>query len=262
MRLPFTLRRPRFRRPAESDMTLIGHLTELRTRLIRSVLAIVIGASVVYAFNGRIFGVLQRPYCELLANQGRNCIFLIQKPLENFSVTLSVAGYGGMILATPVILYQLARFVLPGLYPQEKRMLMPFITASVVLLLMGVAFGYFLMPKTLAVLNSFGPSTFQPTFSPQEYFSFLIKMLLAFGLAAETPLVLIFLQLIGVLKPDTLKGNRRIAAVVVVFLAAIITPTGDPFTLLVVAIPMYFFYEISIIIGGRLVRNRHVAHDS
>jgi sec-independent protein translocase protein TatC len=243
-------------------MTLVGHLSELRTRLIRSVLAIVFGAVLVYLVNDQIYRILESPYCDLLASKGRDCQFLIQNPLEPFSVTLSLAGYGGLILAMPVILYQLARFVLPGLYPQEKRMLVPFVSASVILLLAGMLGGYLLLPKTLAVLASFGPDTFTPLFSPQEYFSFFIKMLLAFGLAAETPLVLIFLQLIGVLKTDTLKHNRRIAIVIVVFLAAIITPTGDPFTLLVVAIPMYIFYEISIIIGGRLVRGRHLAHDS
>ncbi|MDH4076727.1 MAG: twin-arginine translocase subunit TatC [Acidimicrobiia bacterium] len=240
-------------------MTLVGHLSELRTRLIRAVLAIVLGSLLVYVLNNRIIHVLQAPYCDLLESKGRtDCEFLIRKPLENFSVVLSISGYGGLILAMPVVLYQLARFVLPGLYPQEKRMLIPFVSASFLLLMGGIAGGYFLMPKTLSVLASFGPDSFVPLFEPGEYFSFFIKMLLAFGLAAETPLVLVFLQLIGVLKPQTLRSNRRIAAVVVVFLAAVITPTGDPFTLLVVAIPMYFFYEISIVIGWRLVKGRHV----
>lgn len=256
MKLP--LRRNRSKAAVGSEMTLVGHLSELRTRLIRSVLAIVLGGVIVYLFNEQIFRFMQEPYCDLLASRGRACEFRIDNPLESFSVVLSVTGYGGLILALPVVLYQLARFVLPGLYPQEKRMLVPFVVASVVLLLAGVTGGYFLMPKTLTVLASFGPESFVPFFSPSAYYSFLIKMLLAFGLAAETPLVLVFLQLIGVLKPQTLRSNRRIAAVVVVFLAAIITPTGDPFTLLVVAIPMYIFYEISILIGWRLVKGRHV----
>lgn len=257
MKLP--LRRGRSKEAVGSEMSLVGHLAELRTRLIRAVLAIVIGAIVVYLLNERIIHVLQAPYCDLLESDGRtDCVFQIRRPLDSFSVVLSISGYGGLMLAMPVVLYQLARFVLPGLYPQEKRMLIPFVTASFLLLMGGITGGYFLMPKTLSVLASFGPDSFTPLFEPGEYFSFFIKMLLAFGLAAETPLVLVFLQLIGILKPQTLRSNRRIAAVVVVFLAAIITPTGDPFTLLVVAVPMYIFYEISILIGWRLVKGRHV----
>lgn len=253
------LRRNRSKAAVGSEMTLVGHLSELRSRLIRAVLAIVVGSVLVWIFNKRIINVLEAPYCDLLESKGRtDCEFLIRRPLENFSVVLSISGYGGLILAMPVVLYQLARFVLPGLYPQEKRMLIPFVAASFMLLLAGITGGYFLMPKTLSVLASFGPDSFVPLFEPGEYFSFFIKMLLAFGLAAETPLVLVFLQLIGVVKPQTLRSNRRIAAVVVIFMAAVITPTGDPFTLLVVAIPMYVFFEISILIGGRLVKGRHV----
>jgi sec-independent protein translocase protein TatC len=162
-------------------------------------------------------------------------------------------------VATPVILYQFARFVLPGLYPQERKVLLPFVAASVVLLMLGMGAGYFLMPKSLEVLSSFGPSSFTELFSPAEYMSFFIKMLLAFGLAAEFPLILIFLQLTGILTSEMLRKNRRVAFVIVVIIAAIITPTGDPFTLFVVALPMYLFYEISIIVGKRMGRRRQAA---
>jgi sec-independent protein translocase protein TatC len=261
VRMPFRLGRSRSRLDA-ADMTLVGHLSELRTRLIRSVLAVVIGAAIVYIFNERIFDFLQAPYCDLKEAKGQECQFLIRSPMERFQVVLSMSGYGGMILALPVVLYQLAKFVLPGLYPQERKLLTPFVAASVVLLLLGITSGYLLMPKTLSVLGSFGPESFTELFSPKEYISFFVKMLLAFGLAAELPLVLVFLQLIGIVKPSTLKKNRRIAGVVVVFLAAIITPTGDPFTLLVLAIPMYLFYEIAIIVGSRLTKGRQPALDS
>jgi sec-independent protein translocase protein TatC len=259
MRLRLPLARGRRAAPAESDMTLVGHLSELRTRLIRSVAAIVIGAIVVYIFKNQIFNVLEEPYCGPKEAAGEECEFLIRSPLESFNVMLAISGYGGLILSLPVIMYQLAKFVLPGLYPQEKRMLVPFVAASVFLLALGIGAGYLLMPKTLAVLDSFGPETFVEQFSPKEYVSFFVKMLLAFGLAAELPLVLIFLQIIGVLRPDTLKRNRRIAGVVVIILAAVITPTGDPFTLLVLAVPMYLFYEISILVGGRLLKGRQPA---
>lgn len=243
----------------DGDMTLVGHLSELRTRLIRSVLAIVVGALIVYIFFKPIFGFLRRPYCDLKESQGEACEFLTTTPLENFSVVLSLSGYGGLILALPVILYQLGKFVLPGLYPQERKVLLPFFAVSVILLSLGMLGGYLLMPKTLDVLTGFGDETFTELFSPRAYTSFFVKMLLAFGIAAELPLVLVFLQLVGVVTTETLRKNRRIAIVAVAILSAIVTPTGDPFTLAVLAIPMYLFYEMSLIIGGRMTKRRQLS---
>jgi sec-independent protein translocase protein TatC len=233
-------------------MTLIGHLTELRTRLIRAVLAVTVAAIVVYAFFDPIFDLLQEPYCEFQETESRTCELLVLAPLDSFNVRLTLAGYGGLILATPVVLYQLGRFVLPGLYPHEKKALIPFIAISVVLLAGGMVVAYLLMPRALSVLEGFGSDTFVSFFSPNEYLGFFVKMLFAFGIAAELPLVLVFLQKIGLVKPETLARNRRIAVVAVVVLGAVITPTGDPFTLAVITVPMYIFYEIAILVGKRM----------
>ena len=244
------------------DMSLVGHLNELRVRLIRSVLAIVLGAVIVFVFFDQIFSFLERPYCELQESQGRECTFLLTGPLEGFSVVLSISGYGGLILAMPFVLYQLAKFVLPGLYPDEKKILLPFVICSMILFAIGIGGGYLLMPKSLEVLGSFGTESFTELFAPLEYVSFFVKMLLAFGIAAELPLVLIFLQLVGAVPTAVLRRNRRIAIVGVVVLAAVVTPTGDPFTLLVLAAPMYLSYEISLLIGGRMTRRRRALLDS
>ena len=236
-------------------MTLVGHLTELRKRLIRCSLAVFIGALIVYIFRDRVYTFLEEPYCSFQIDAERECEFLITKPLEAFSVMLTMSGYGGLLLATPVILYQMGRFILPGLYPNEKKALLPFIGVSVILLFMGMAVAYLLMPKALEVLVGFGVDSFTPLFSPLEYLGFFMKMLFAFGIASELPLVLIFLQKIGVVKTETLAKNRRIAVVAVVILGAVITPTGDPFMLLVISVPMYLFYEISIIVGRRIKKD-------
>lgn len=253
MRLPL---RGRGARPAPNpsgEMTLVGHLTELRARIIRSVVAVVVAAIVVYAFFGPIFRALEAPYCEFQVDRTeQNCEFLVTAPLESFNVRLTLAGYGGLVLALPVVLYQLGRFVLPGLYPNERKALVPFVILSIAMLVAGMLVAYLLLPRALAVLQDFGSDTFVPRYKPSEYLGFFVKMLLAFGIAAEFPLVLIFLQKVGVVKPQTLAGNRRIAVVVVVVVGAIITPTGDPFTLAVVSVPMYVFYEIAILIGRRL----------
>ncbi len=238
------------------EMSLLGHLTELRKRLLRSVIAVVLAASVVWIFRRAIFGWLEKPYCDFQARQGEECEFLIRGPLEEFSVMLSLAGYGGLVLAMPVILYQLGRFVLPGLYPHEKKALLPFVAVSVVLLFAGMGAAYFMMPQTLDVLLGLGVGSFRALFSPREYVGFFVKMLFAFGIAAELPLILVFLQKVGVVKTEMLRNNRRIALVAVAILGAIITPTGDPFTLAIVTAPMYLFYEISMVIGARMQPSR------
>lgn len=235
----------------DGQMALVDHLTELRSRLIKCVAAIIVGAIVIYIINKPLFEFLSGPYCDIRPED--DCAFLVTNPLGAFNTVLTLSGYGGLILAVPVIFYQLARFVMPGLYPKEKKLLIPFVLVSIVLLLAGIALGFLFLPRALDVLTSFGPEgLFDSQFTPNEYLSFLIKMLLAFGLAFEFPLVLIFLQLIGILNTATLKKNRRIAIVSVVVLAAFITPTGDPFTLMVLAVPMYLFYEVAIFIGGRM----------
>lgn len=251
MRLPF--RRSKRPETPAGEMTLLGHLVELRTRLIRSAIAVFIGAMVVWGFRKRILEFLEAPYCDFQFNNGaEECLFIQTAPLEGFSVALTLAGYGGLILALPVILYQMGRFVLPGLYPHEKRALIPMFVASIVLLAGGMTLAYLLLPRALEVLQDFGSDSFAAFFKPSEYLGFFVKMLFAFGVAAEFPLVLIFLQRIGVVSPDTLAKNRRFAAVGVVILGALITPTGDPFTLVVLSVPMYLFYEIAILIGKRM----------
>jgi len=237
------------------DMTLLGHLVELRTRLIRSAIAVFVGAMVVWGFRKRILNFLEAPYCEFQLNNGQErCELLQTAPLEGFSVALTLAGYGGLLLALPVVLYQMGRFVLPGLYPHEKRALIPMFVASIVLLAGGMTLAYLLLPRALEVLQDFGSDSFVALFRPSEYLGFFVKMLFAFGVAAEFPLVLIFLQRIGVLSPETLANNRRIAAVGVIILGAVITPTGDPLTLVVLSVPMYLFYEVAILFGKRMRR--------
>jgi len=239
----------------EPDLTIVGHLSELRSRLIKAILAVAIGAIVVFFFTGPIFDFLSEPYCDIRPTD--KCVFLATGPLDQFSVQLSLAGYGGVILALPVVLYQIGRFVLPGLYPHEKKIMIPFFVISVVLLALGMTVAYLFLPRALEVLGEFaGGDRFESFFNANEYLGFFTKMLLAFGLAFELPLILVFLQLVGVVQTQTLRQNRRIAVVVVVILGAIITPTGDPFTLLVLSAPMYIFYEISMIVGGRMTKNR------
>lgn len=253
--MKFRLGRKEAEEEPKQDLSIVGHLAELRSRLIKSVIALIVGAILVFSFTDPIFNFLSEPYCDI--RPAGDCKFIATGPLDQFSVQITLAGYGGLILALPVIMYQIGRFVLPGLYPSEKKMMIPFFIISIVLLFVGMTVAYLFLPRALEVLGDFaGGERFESFFSGPEYLGFFTKMLLAFGLAFELPLVLVFLQQVGVVQTQTLRKNRRIAVVVVVILGAIITPTGDPFTLLVLSAPMYIFYEISMIIGGRMTKNR------
>lgn len=242
----------------DGRMTLVEHLTELRSRLIRCIIAVVIGAVICWIFYPQIFQALIDPYCDSLTDEtrtatgallGNDCRLLQTDPLEGFSIRLMIAGYGGVALAVPVILYQLWRFVAPGLYKHERRYALPFVLVGAALFLLGGALAYWSVPRALEFLNAIGGEDLIQVFSPKPYLSFITKMIIAFGIGFEFPIVLCFLQMVGVVDYSTLARTRRYAIVGIVALVAVITPSGDPFTLMVLSVPMYLFYEFSILYG-------------
>lgn len=242
--------------PAHGEMTLVEHLTELRVRIIKSVVAIVLGAIICLIFNQQIIDALIEPYCAALPNLNNEdavseaeCRLYQRDPTEGFSLLFSIATYGGIALAIPVILWQVWKFVVPGLYPHERRYAVPFVVSGALLFAFGAGLAYWSMPRALGFLLDLGGGSISELLSPGPYISFVIKMLVSFGVGFQFPLVLIFLQMIGVLHVDSLKSGRRYAAVGIVVLVAILTPSGDPITLLVLSIPMYLFYEAAIIFG-------------
>jgi sec-independent protein translocase protein TatC len=241
------------RRPdnPEGQMTLREHLAELRRRIVISALAVGFGAVICFWQFPAILDVLSRPYCDLQPDEA--CRFLQTDPLEAFSVRLTVAFYGGIALGMPVILLQVWKFVTPGLHANERRYALPFVSSAVVLFGMGAALAFYTVPRALNFLVAIGGDWFEPFFRGSEYLAFLVKMMVAFGLGFEFPIVLVFLQLIGLVTPEQLAKARRYSLVGIMLLVAIITPSGDPFSLLVLSIPMYLFYEASILLG-RLLR--------
>ena len=242
------------------NMGLIEHMKELRRRLLWCVGSVIVGAIVVYIFFGPLFSFLEKPYCDFAEETGDGCSFLITDVLEPFSISLTVSGYGGLILALPVILYHFARFVMPALYPKERKVVIPFVFVGVLLFIAGSVGGYFIMPQAVDALLSFNSQdSYDPILKAQTYIGFFIKMVLAFGLAAELPLVLIFLQKIGLLSNKTLRKNRRAAVAIIVVLGAVITPTGDPFMLMIISVPMYVLFELSILIGKSFSNQKDLA---
>ena len=236
-------------------MTLMEHLAELRSRIVKCFLGIALGASVMWFVYVPVFrwmfDVLQRNCVE-----GRDCAIIQTDPLQGLSTRMTFAGYGGIALAMPILLYQLWRFITPGLYPRERRLALPFVLCGVVLFVLGAALALMTLPKALDFLISIGGGTFNQFYTPDRYVNLVVKMMVAFGVGFEFPILLVFLQLAGLLTPQMLARYRRWAVVGITVLVAVLTPSGDPISLAALAVPMYLFYEISIVIGRITARRR------
>jgi sec-independent protein translocase protein TatC len=245
-------------------MTLFEHLAELRSRLIKSILAIVAGAIVAWIFYPEILTFMTKPYCEVahsakqgllsLAGAHGSCKLLALDPLEGFGTRLKVSGYGGIALAMPILLWELWRFIAPGLYDRERKWAIPFIVSALALFAMGAALAYWTLPKAINWLVGVSGPDVISLYAPGKYLTFVTYMMLAFGIGFEFPIVLIFLELLGIVKVETLIRFQRYAIVGIVLVVAIITPSGDPISLTVLSVPMVLFYELAILFG--LLYNR------
>jgi sec-independent protein translocase protein TatC len=236
----------------QQTMTLVEHLTELRNRIIKVMIAIAVGGIVGFLISKRVLDFLQDPYCEV----SEECTFIALDPLEGFSIRIKVSAYVGFLLASPVVLWQLWRFVTPGLYDREKKYAIPFVVSSVSLFLAGAAIAMLTFPQALKFLVAIGGDTIEPSYTPGKYISLIIFMMLAFGIGFEFPVLLVFLQIAGILKWQQLLGWWRYAVVLIFVVDAIITPSQDPISLLALGVPMCLFYAASIVIGRIVQRNR------
>ena len=226
-------------------MTLVEHLRELRRRLIICAVAIAVGGIVAFALYNQILRVLIAPYREVTHRRS----LLITDPLEGFATRLKIAAYGGLFLASPVVLWELWRFITPGLHKRERRYAIPFVLSSIALFLLGGVVAMVTFKPALRFLVGVGGSNLSTFFTPSKYLSLILLMIVAFGVAFEFPIVLVFLELAGVLPSARLRKWRRPAIVIIVATAAVITPSQDPYSLFAMAIPMYIFYEAAIVIG-------------
>ncbi len=230
-------------------MPITGHLIELRGRLIKVVAAVIAGTLL-----GLVFA---RPFLELLIAPMGDARPQSLRPTENIIVFFKVALILGLVLAMPVILYQIFAFIIPGLTHKEKRALAVVVPAATGLFALGVAFSAFIMlPFSVAYLSSFLSDLIEPQYSIDYYISFVFNFVLWIGLSFEMPLVVAFLAYVGVLSPQMLTKQRRYAIVVIALLAALITPTPDPFNMLVVMLPLLLLYEFGIILARFTYRPR------
>lgn len=225
----------------EKRMTIVEHLEELRGRLIKSAIALAIATLLSLIFTGRLLRVL-------IAPAGIKPIFL--RPTEMFVTYMRVALIAGTALAMPVIVYQMVRFVLPALKPHERQYLYIIVPGATFSFLLGLAFAYFAMlPFALRYLLTFGGDIAEAKWAIGEYTSFVTKLLFWVGVTFETPLLIFFLAKLGVVTPGMLSRYRKHAIVAIAILAAVITPTPDPFNMIVVMVPLLVLYEVGVLLA-------------
>jgi sec-independent protein translocase protein TatC len=234
----------------EERLTLFEHLDELRKRLFVCLLAATVGVLVAALFNSFMFEALLYPLRQV-ANLPESATKITTfSPAEPFMVSLKVWVVGGLILAAPIIIYELWAFLAPAFSANEKKYFYPIVLATTALFFMGVALAYFLvLPKGLAFLLTFSAGFFNVQLRASDYFTFMALFILAFGVVFELPVVLVLLAKLGVVDDKWLRKNRRWAIVALALAAAIITPSQDAFSMLAMFIPLYVLYEVSIVLA-------------
>jgi sec-independent protein translocase protein TatC len=230
-------------------MTVIQHLEEFRYRLIVSLLAVLVGTILAYIFYIPILNLLKHPLDEggRIGDVRVDDLF-VTGITTAFVLRVKISFFAGVVIALPVTLYQLWRFITPGLESREKRFAVPFVLSSLALFALGPWFAFLILPTGIRFLLSFAGPPLTPLIHLSEYLSFVTLMILAFGITFEFPLVLVFLGMVGIVRSERLRSWRRYAFFISFVVAAVATPSQDPFSMLIMAGPLYVLYEISILV--------------
>lgn len=230
---------------AGAEMTLMEHLKELRNRVFVSAIAVVLGMVICLYFWETIVGWLIAP---ARAQQGPDWGLAVFSPTETIGVLFKVGMYGGLILASPVVLYELLAFIVPGLTPKERKLILPGLLGVVAFLLGGMAFAYWvILPASLGFLLDLGGSNFDQVIGAQQYMDFATRIIFWVGLSFEMPMILALVAKLGLLRARQMLGFWRYAVVIIFIVAAIVTPTPDPLTQSLVAGPLLALYAVGIL---------------
>jgi sec-independent protein translocase protein TatC len=222
-------------------MTLMEHLEELRKRIVHSAIYLAIGFVVAWIFHTRIVDFFQQP----LIHIHKSLVFT--HPMDPLNLDLQASLLAGAILASPLVLYQVWLFIAPGLYQKEQRFVIPFMAATVGLFLAGASFGYFwVLPAAIKILVVDFGHNFTAMVTIEDYTGFFLSVILGLGISFELPILIFFLAMFGIVSPKFLWKNIRYAILAVFLVAAIITPSPDPWTMCIYAIPMLGLYLIGI----------------
>jgi len=235
----------------DGRMALSDHFRELRARLIRSALILVIAFCVAIFFYDQLLDLVNRPYLDAqraLRDNGTVSIQVVQDATGGLLLQMKLCGVVAIIASSPYWLYQIWAFILPGLHPKEKRYTRMFVAVAGPLFLGGVALGYYVMPKGLEVLISFVPNNVTSLVDFGRFFSFEMRMLLIFGISMEIPLFVVLLNFAGIISGRTLAKHRPWIVIGTMVFAAVATPSTDPFSMLMLAIPMLILFAISEVI--------------
>lgn len=230
----------------ENSETLTTHLEELRTRVINCAYIITLGSILGYMYSDKLFELIRRPIKPYLPEGG----LIFTNPVDKFAAFLRISIFAGLVLTCPLWLYQLWRFIAPGLYAKEKKYSLMFIFFGSSLFLVGLTFAYFLVfPMAFDFLLNFGGTTDKPMITIDEYLSFFTTTSVVFGAMFEMPLVLVILGMMGILDQKTLRDSRRYAIVLLSVISAFVTPP-DVLSMFLLFVPMLLLYELSIILVG------------
>ena len=240
-------------------MPIMEHLRELRSRIIRCALAVAVGMMVLLATYNPVKDFLTKPYRDLCRERPDfkcdGSLFSLG-PLDGFSARMRICAYGGLVLALPVIMWQIWRFIVPALSKKERTYAVPFIASSVLLFTVGCYLAYWTLDKALEFLISWSGEDVTQAYQVTKYVSLVVMMMLAFGVGFLSPVLLVFLQLAGAIKPQTLLKQWRYAIMGIFVTAAVITPSGDPISMLALAVPLSILYLVAILVGWLLTRRR------
>jgi sec-independent protein translocase protein TatC len=237
------------------EMPFLDHLEELRWRILWSLAAFAGGLVIAFALLTKvdIIGMLERPVLPYLS--GRKLVYT--HPGDPFGIVMNASFVLGLLIASPVIAYQIWAFLSPALYRHEKKVVVPVLLGAAVLFAAGVSMSFFVvLPFTLGFLLQFQTAALEPMITASEYFGFAIGISLAFGAVFELPILIVALTALGLVTPMFLTAYRRHAIVLCVVAAAFITPGADPTSLFALAVPLYFLYELSVVLSGMIYRRR------
>jgi len=233
-----------------SAMSLVDHLEELRWRIFKAIIAILVGGVVAFIFREQLMLFLQAPLpkeANALYNHGQGGKLVVTGLAEGFTVFLKVSFVAGTILALPVLLYQTWAFIAPGLYEHEKKYAVPFIFIGIVLFVVGISLGYIVLRYPIDWLVNFASGSFTELVTADSYFGFVAFFILAFGIVFELPLVLTFLAKVGIVSGETLKQKRAAAHVGMWIAATFLTPGADIYSPIILGVAMSFLYELTIL---------------
>jgi sec-independent protein translocase protein TatC len=233
---------------AESNMSLVDHLEELRWRIFKSLIALAVGFIIAFIFRQQIISFLEAPLPSLVKK------LYVTGLGEGLTVTLLVSLAAGFAVAVPVVLYQTWAFIAPGLYEKEKKYAVPFIFIGILLFILGLALAYYVLRYPVEWLISFAANNFTELVTASSYFGFVAFFLLAFGVVFELPLVLTFLAKVDIITVDTLKKKRAAAHIGMWVAAAVLMPGADPYSPVILGAALSILYEISILFIGIVVK--------